>query len=120
MHDDLGLPSGGARDANTYYEVAELFIPQKEARCEFVSGDTLDEKVEAFARRVAILDLVPLDQLLRERDDLPDVLRRERRVVGLAEAEVDTPRPRAVEDLPDHALLYAAQPPRRLELAQRR
>jgi electron transfer flavoprotein beta subunit len=52
-HDDLGLPSDGARDANTYYEVAELFIPQKEARCEFVPGDTLDEKVEAFARRIA-------------------------------------------------------------------
>ncbi|HYN84363.1 MAG TPA: hypothetical protein VER32_03870 [Pyrinomonadaceae bacterium] len=36
----------------SYYEVAELFIPQREARCEFVAGDTLDEKVEAFARRV--------------------------------------------------------------------
>jgi hypothetical protein len=32
--------------------VVHLFIPQKEARCEFVSGDTLDEKVEAFAKRI--------------------------------------------------------------------
>jgi electron transfer flavoprotein beta subunit len=45
---DLGLPAGG----NEYYEVAELSIPQKETRCDFVSGDTLDEKVEAFARRI--------------------------------------------------------------------
>jgi electron transfer flavoprotein beta subunit len=45
---DLGLPAGG----NDYYEVAELFIPQKETRCDFASGDTLDEKVEAFARRI--------------------------------------------------------------------
>ena len=43
---DLGLPA----DGNDYYEVAELSIPQKETRCDFVSGDTLDEKVEAFAR----------------------------------------------------------------------
>ena len=45
---DLGLAAGG----NDYYEVAELSVPQKETRCDFVSGDTLDEKVEAFARRI--------------------------------------------------------------------
>ena len=45
---DLGLTANG----NTYYEVAELFIPQKETRCDFASGDTLDEKVEALARRI--------------------------------------------------------------------
>jgi electron transfer flavoprotein beta subunit len=46
---DLGLNSGAAHD---YYEVAELSVPQKETRCEFVSGDTLDERVEALARRI--------------------------------------------------------------------
>jgi electron transfer flavoprotein beta subunit len=45
---DLGLAAGG----DTYYEVSELFVPQKETRCEFAPGDTLDEKVEAFARRI--------------------------------------------------------------------
>src|ERR1044072_2403325 len=45
---DLGLTANG----NTYYEVAELFIPQKETRCDFASRDTLDEKVEALARRI--------------------------------------------------------------------
>ena len=47
---DLGLAGAGAHD---YYEVAELSVPQKETRCDFVSGDTLDERVEAFARRLA-------------------------------------------------------------------
>ena len=46
---DLGLGAGGAHD---FYEVAELSVPQKETRCEFVSGDTLDERVEAFARHI--------------------------------------------------------------------
>jgi electron transfer flavoprotein beta subunit len=50
--DDLGL-TAEARVANSYYEVADLSVPQKETRCEFVAGDTLDEKVEAFARRIA-------------------------------------------------------------------
>lgn len=50
--DDLDIKASEARAGNTYYEVAELFIPQKETRCEFVSGDTLDEKVEAFAKHI--------------------------------------------------------------------
>jgi electron transfer flavoprotein beta subunit len=50
--EDLGLAAGEALAPNSYYEVAELSIPQKEARCELVAGDSLDEKVEAFARRV--------------------------------------------------------------------
>ena len=49
--EDLGL-GAEARAANSFYEVAELSIPQKETRCDFVSGDTLDEKVEAFARHI--------------------------------------------------------------------
>jgi hypothetical protein len=35
-----------------YYEVIELTIPQTESECEFVSGDTLDERVEILARRI--------------------------------------------------------------------
>lgn len=50
--DDLGIDASEARAGDIYYEVAELFIPQKETRCELVAGDTLDEKVEAFARRI--------------------------------------------------------------------
>jgi len=50
--EELGINATEARAGNTYYEVSELFIPQKETRCEFAAGDTLDEKVEAFARRI--------------------------------------------------------------------
>lgn len=50
--DDLSLNTDEARAGNSYYEVADLFIPQKETRCEFVTGETLDEKVEAFAKRI--------------------------------------------------------------------
>lgn len=38
--------------AHRYYEVAELFIPQKESKCEFIEGETLEEKIDEFARRV--------------------------------------------------------------------
>ncbi len=38
--------------AHRYYQVAELFIPQKESKCEFIEGDTLEEKLDEFARRV--------------------------------------------------------------------
>jgi electron transfer flavoprotein beta subunit len=48
--DDLGIDRTTTSDG--YYKVAELFVPQKETRCEFVDGETLDEKVGAFARRI--------------------------------------------------------------------
>ena len=50
--DDLDIAPDEARAGNTYYEVAELSIPQRESRCEFVTGDTLDQRVETLARRI--------------------------------------------------------------------
>ena len=47
---DLGLDSV---TNNSYYEVVELFVPQKETQCEFVQGDTLNDRVAAFAQRIA-------------------------------------------------------------------
>lgn len=47
---ELGLDPASSHD---YYEVTELFIPQKETQCEFVSGDTLEEKVDQFAARIS-------------------------------------------------------------------
>jgi electron transfer flavoprotein beta subunit len=47
---ELGIDS---HTANSYYEVADLFVPRKESRCEFIAGDTLEAKVDAFAKRVA-------------------------------------------------------------------
>ncbi len=46
---DLGIDP---QKSNSYYAVADLFIPQKETRCEFISGDTLDAKIDAFAKRM--------------------------------------------------------------------
>jgi|SRR5215470_666997 len=47
---DLGI---AAVTPNSYYEVVELFVPVKETSCEFAEGDTLNERVEAFAQRIA-------------------------------------------------------------------
>jgi hypothetical protein len=41
-----------ARIANSYYEVVDLAIPEKETRCEFITGDSLDERLNAFAERI--------------------------------------------------------------------
>jgi electron transfer flavoprotein beta subunit len=46
---DLGVDAG---TAHAYSRVAELFIPRKETQCEFVEGDTLEAKIDGFARRV--------------------------------------------------------------------
>ena len=52
--EDLGLEDAGAIRAGTsYYQLVELYVPEKEARCELVEGDSLEQKVDAFARRVA-------------------------------------------------------------------
>jgi electron transfer flavoprotein beta subunit len=34
-------------------EVVELSVPEKHVTCEFVEGDSLDQKVDAFARKIA-------------------------------------------------------------------
>jgi len=44
---ELGVPL-----ANEYYEIEELFIPHKESHCELVTGETLDERAGALARRI--------------------------------------------------------------------
>ena len=50
---DLEVDAGAIRSGTSFYEVVELFVPRQEVHCEFVSGDSLEEKVEDFARRVA-------------------------------------------------------------------
>jgi electron transfer flavoprotein beta subunit len=46
--DELGIDTGCA-----IAEIVELSIPAREITCQFVEGDSLDDKVEAFARRIA-------------------------------------------------------------------
>lgn len=43
----------GVDAAEPYYELVELSIPEKEVRCEMVEGDSLEERIDKFARRVA-------------------------------------------------------------------
>jgi electron transfer flavoprotein beta subunit len=51
--EDLGVNAAEIRAGGSYYEVVDLAVPVKEVSCEFVSGDTLEQKVERFAELVA-------------------------------------------------------------------
>jgi electron transfer flavoprotein beta subunit len=46
---ELGLDPA---TANSYYTVADLGIPRKEIQCEFIEGDSLEAKIDAFAQRI--------------------------------------------------------------------
>ena len=48
---ELGLDDGALATSET--EVVELYIPEKQVNCEFVEGDSLEEKIDAFADRIA-------------------------------------------------------------------
>ncbi len=50
--DELGVDAAVIRAGGGYYEVVELSIPVKDVNCEFVSGDTLEQKVEQLAQRI--------------------------------------------------------------------
>lgn len=45
----------GADTCETVAEVVELSIPARDVVCEFVQGDSVEEKVDAFAARIANL-----------------------------------------------------------------
>jgi electron transfer flavoprotein beta subunit len=53
LGEDLGVNATEIRAGGSYYEVVELAIPVKDVNCEFVSGDTLEQKVEQLAQRIA-------------------------------------------------------------------
>jgi electron transfer flavoprotein beta subunit len=48
---DLALRRDDLRPG-TYTDVVDLSIPRKEAVCEFITGETLDDRIDAFAQRV--------------------------------------------------------------------
>lgn len=50
--EELGVNAAEIRAGGAYSKVVELKIPTKEVACEFASGDTLEQKVEQFARRI--------------------------------------------------------------------
>lgn len=49
--EEIGLSSAAVEAV--YYEVAELSLPEQKAKCEFVQGDSLDERIGSFAQRIA-------------------------------------------------------------------
>lgn len=51
--EDTGVNAAEIRAGGNYYDIVELAIPVKDINCEFVSGDTLDQKVEQLAQRIA-------------------------------------------------------------------
>jgi electron transfer flavoprotein beta subunit len=51
--EDLGVNAAEVRAGGNYSEVVDLSIPVKDVTCEFVSGDTLEQKVELLAHRIA-------------------------------------------------------------------
>jgi len=50
--DDLGVDAEKIHDGGSYYELVELKTTEQIPACDFVSGKTLEEKVEEFARRI--------------------------------------------------------------------
>jgi electron transfer flavoprotein beta subunit len=50
--EEVGVNPAEVRAGGSYYEVVDLAVPVKEVTCEFVSGDTFEQKVERFAERV--------------------------------------------------------------------
>jgi electron transfer flavoprotein beta subunit len=50
--EEIGVNAAEIRSGGDYYEVVDLAIPVKDVTCEFVSGDTLEQRVEKFAQRI--------------------------------------------------------------------
>ncbi|HEX5080407.1 MAG TPA: electron transfer flavoprotein subunit beta/FixA family protein [Blastocatellia bacterium] len=50
--EEIGVNAAEIRAGGSYYEVMDLIIPVKDVTCEFISGDTLEQKVEKFAERI--------------------------------------------------------------------
>lgn len=50
--EDLGVNAAEIRAGGSYSEVVDLGIPVKDVTCEFVTGDTLEQRVEKFAERI--------------------------------------------------------------------
>lgn len=50
--EDLGVDAAAIRAGGSYSRVVDLAIPEKEVICEFVSGDTLEQKVDQLAQKI--------------------------------------------------------------------
>jgi electron transfer flavoprotein beta subunit len=49
---DLGLDDASLADDLSSAEIIELTIPTKQTKCDFIAGDSLDERIDGLARRI--------------------------------------------------------------------
>jgi electron transfer flavoprotein beta subunit len=49
---DVGLSEDAVRQSAGGTQVVDLFIPERDTTCEFISGDSIDYKLQEFAQRV--------------------------------------------------------------------
>ncbi len=50
--DDVGLSEDDVRQVAEATQVVDLFVPERDTTCEFISGDSIDERLQEFAQRV--------------------------------------------------------------------
>lgn len=50
--EDIELSEDNVRDAVSGTQVVDLLIPEQDTTCEFVSGDSIEERLDEFAQRV--------------------------------------------------------------------
>lgn len=55
---DLGITPGSLGKNAAMIEIAELFLPERKERCEFIGGDSGEEKAERLAQRLRELKLI--------------------------------------------------------------
>jgi hypothetical protein len=49
---DVGLSEDSIRQSAGGTQIVDLFIPERDTTCEFISGDSIDDKLQEFAQRV--------------------------------------------------------------------
>lgn len=52
---DIDVSSDDISAAGDALEIVDLAIPEKTTACEFIEGDSIDEKIETFAKRLAAI-----------------------------------------------------------------
>ncbi len=50
--EDVGLSADSVQQVASRTQVVDLFVPQRDTTCEFVTGDTIEERVNDFAERI--------------------------------------------------------------------
>ncbi len=50
--EDVGLSEDSIRQSAAGTEIVDLFIPERDTICEFISGDSIDDRLQNFAQRV--------------------------------------------------------------------